>query len=342
MSRSGYDGRRGRAGWRLRCVILATLVISPALSLAISLATSLTNSMGAVARADEATYRLTVDNTWSETTHPGAFPADAHFSWLGGGTHSDAVSFWDEGSFASPGIVQMAETGGTSILAYEVEGAIVGGTAGSILNWQHWFCPDGTNHSSCGALVVEFTIDADFPLVTLVTMLGPSPDWFVGISGLALHDGTGWLDTVVVDLHPYDGGTRSQNLFELFGPQTIPPEPISLITTASGQLVGPDSLGTFTFERLGDDFVRGDANDDGALDLSDVIATLASLFGGAGSLPCRDAGDANDDGGLDISDAVHSLAHLFGGGPAPPAPYPGCGPDPSPDGLDCSAFTGCP
>jgi hypothetical protein len=36
--------------------------------------------------AETATYRLTVENRWSESSHPGAFPDDAHFSWLGGAT----------------------------------------------------------------------------------------------------------------------------------------------------------------------------------------------------------------------------------------------------------------
>ena len=200
--------------------------------------------------AQVATYRLTVDNTWSEATHPGNFPSDAHFSWIGGATHDGSVSFWSEGALATPGIKQMAETGETFALLGEVGTAVSAGTADSALDWKYWFCPPATTHPSCGSLVVEFQVDAAFPLVTLATMLGPSPDWFVGVSGLALHDGSNWIDDIVIDLRPYDGGTRDQNLFQLFGPLTTPPEPVSLITTASGQLIGPGSLGSFHFERI--------------------------------------------------------------------------------------------
>jgi hypothetical protein len=203
------------------------------------------------AQAEVATYRLTIDNTWSEATHPGNVPQYAHFSWLGGGTHTDAVSFWDVGVATSPGMTQMAENGRTTILATEISAAITAGTAGSVLSWQHWFCPAGETYLSCGVLIVEFDIDDAFPLVTLVSMLGPSPDWFIGVSGLRLHDGDDWVYNHVVDLHPFDGGTRSNNLFELGGPLTTPPDPVSLITIASGQLIGPGSLGTFTFQRLG-------------------------------------------------------------------------------------------
>lgn len=208
-------------------------------------------SIGATASfAETATYRLAVDNTWSESTHPGAFPDDAHFSWIGGGSHGAGVSFWSEGVVGTPGMVQMAENGRTDLLVGEVQAAVAASTAHGVLSWQHWFCPSATTNPSCGQLVVEFEVDDAFPLVTLVTMLGPSPDWFVGVSGLALHDGGDWIDTVVVDLRPYDGGSRDQNVFALGGPLTTPQAPVSLITIAIGQLVGPGSLGTFTFERV--------------------------------------------------------------------------------------------
>ena len=90
----------------------------------------------------------------------------------------------------------------------------------------------------------------DDPLATLGSMLGPSPDGFVGTHGFTPRDANGWIDDVTGDLLPYDGGTRDANVWELFGPLTMPPEPFSRITAASGQLVGPDSLGTFRFHRI--------------------------------------------------------------------------------------------
>jgi len=83
-------------------------------------------------------------------------------------------------------------------------------------------------------------------------------------------------------------------------------------------------------------FVRGDANGDSFVDLSDPIATLLHLFSGEDEPPCLDAADANDSGTLDLSDAIAVLAHLFlDGGPLPPPNAPGA--DPTPDGLDCRA-----
>jgi hypothetical protein len=56
---------------------------------------------------------------------------------------------------------------------------------------------------------------------------------------------------------------------------------------------------------------------------------------------CADAADANDDGIRDFSDVLDLGSFLFSGGPPPPAPFPDCGPDPTPDGLSCLAFAGC-
>ena len=90
------------------------------------------------------------------------------------------------------------------------------------------------------------------------------------------------------------------------------------------------------------DFIRGDINADGTCDLSDVINLLVCLFLGSGSCLCDDASDINDDGNVDISDVIYKLGYLFLSGSPPPPPYPGCGPDPTLDGIGCLSFPFCP
>ncbi len=104
---------------------------------------------------------------------------------------------------------------------------------------------------------------------------------------------------------------------------------------ASSNAVGTTTSSPVTFrtERF---FVRGDANDDGRLDLSDAIQILRVLFAG-GTAACRDAADANDSGTLDVSDAVTVLGYLFARGAPLRAPFPAPGPDPTTDGLACGA-----
>ncbi len=89
-------------------------------------------------------------------------------------------------------------------------------------------------------------------------------------------------------------------------------------------------------------FVRGDANGDAEVNISDASFTLRYLFQG-GSVPgCFLAVDANGDGQVDISDAAFTLGFLFLGARRPPEPYPGCGTAAGEEKLSCEASpVGC-
>ena len=86
-------------------------------------------------------------------------------------------------------------------------------------------------------------------------------------------------------------------------------------------------------------FLRGDANSDGVVDVSDPLATLVDLFGVATEPPCQDATDANDDGAVNVTDAVFVLGYLFAkGAPLPPPGPLACGLDPTADDLTCLEY----
>ncbi len=67
-------------------------------------------------------------------------------------------------------------------------------------------------------------------------------------------------------------------------------------------------------------FLRGNANGDAKVDISDMVYILGFLFLGDPAPACGDAADVNDDGKINISDPSSGLNFLFLGGPAPPAP----------------------
>jgi hypothetical protein len=95
----------------------------------------------------------------------------------------------------------------------------------------------------------------------------------------------------------------------------------------------------------GENFVRGDANADGAVNLTDGVVPLLFLFSGGAPPACMDAADANDTGAVEITDAIIIFSWLFTGGVAPVEPSPtspgypvsDCGPDATEDGLSCEA-----
>jgi hypothetical protein len=92
-------------------------------------------------------------------------------------------------------------------------------------------------------------------------------------------------------------------------------------------------------------FFRGDADADGALDLTDAVRILLHLFQGGAAPPCAEAADADDGGTVSLTDAVFLLSFLFRGASPPPLPGPPGGPCAAGSGeppfLGCATY-GCP
>ena len=90
-------------------------------------------------------------------------------------------------------------------------------------------------------------------------------------------------------------------------------------------------------------FIRCDANDDGAVDVSDPVRILNDLFVEGPQSLCGAASDCNGDRRIEIADAIFGLTYLFVGGPPPPAPFPRCAVSPETPGEECPAgSTRCP
>ncbi len=207
-------------------------------------------AQGSSTDAFEATYRVTFENNWTNTTHPNAgFPTTiAHWSPLVGGAHNANVTFWEPGKEASQGIEDMAEEGKVNPLR-DTE---IGGSSDALNSFSGSRFPASSQDDpvTLGATTtVEITVDKDHPLVTLVSMIAPSPDWFAGVHGESLLDGNGdWVESKVVTLYPYDAGTDS-------GPNYTSPDaditPHQSIESLQGDPpFSNEPVGTFTFTRI--------------------------------------------------------------------------------------------
>ena len=192
--------------------------------------------------ADGATYTVTFTSIWHDATHPyAAFPANAHFSSLIGATHNLSATFWLSGTLASPGIEQMAETGGTSLLRAELSAA-----APPV---REILAGPGLGSSPGQVTIPAFTVSRSQPLVTLVTMIAPSPDWFVGVHGLTLLDDQNeWHDEMTVMLYPYDAGTDDGTDYTSANVEPATQQPVKLLRGLSPFAAAP--IGTFTFTRV--------------------------------------------------------------------------------------------
>jgi hypothetical protein len=198
----------------------------------------------ALADSQGATYRVTFTATWSNKTHPHAdFPAHAFFSPLIGGVHSDRAVYWKVGGLASPGIKLMAEEGIPDGLASDVKADIDHGLALAVLSTPMTTDSPGSN------TIAAFQVTKDFPLVTLVAMFAPTPDWFTGVSGLSLLDDHGnWVTSKVVMLYPFDAGTQQNLRYALHQPPEPKRRPIYSLSGSEWFTTEP--VGNFNFSRV--------------------------------------------------------------------------------------------
>ena len=162
---------------------------------------------------DTATYEMTFRGLWTaDDITDSSLPGSAHFTQVIGATHNAETSLWEAGALASPGVELVAELGNTSALRREISDNANAGPA----------IAAGSSFIGPGATVsTVFTVDASLPLVSVLSMVAPTPDWFVGVSNLRLYDG-GWRDRVTVDLYPYDAGTEDGGGWSLGNPDTSP------------------------------------------------------------------------------------------------------------------------
>jgi hypothetical protein len=140
----------------------------------------------------------------------------------------------------------MAERGRQADLLAEVSAAISAGAADFSL-------AGGGLGGSPGSVTLTFpqAMRRDYPLVTLCSMIAPSPDWFVAVSGLSMIENGEWASERTAILYGYDAGTDSGATFASPDLVTTPRGVVTRFTgfpaLVNGEIV---PFGTFTFTRL--------------------------------------------------------------------------------------------
>ena len=148
-----------------------------------------------------AVYEIQFVSDWSAATHPGAYPANAHFSPLVGMSHQYGTYVFFEGVPASDGIKEMAETGATATLEDELQFSINGGAG------LNKFTGSGFNAPGASSKV-EVGVKGSQPSVTVMSMIAPSPDWFVAARTTLIDPADNlWYDEAIVHATAYDAGT---------------------------------------------------------------------------------------------------------------------------------------
>ncbi|WP_430933326.1 spondin domain-containing protein [Saccharicrinis sp. 156] len=198
-------------------------------------------SIAPVVGQSAATYDVTFTSVWNETHHT-SVPGNAHWSKLVGATHKSANTFVGIGSVASPGLKGVAELGNNTVFNGEVNTAISSGEADQYI--------DGPNlESATGDMMISMLeVSEDFPLLTLVSMIAPSPDWFIALNSFNLLDAEGaWKESVTMDIFAYDAGTDSGTDYTSGDMVTNPFQNILMI---NGPPINGNKMGTITVTLL--------------------------------------------------------------------------------------------
>ena len=186
-------------------------------------------------------YRVTFTGTWNDSDVTGTIPASAHFTELVGATHTDGQALWEPGGLATVGIENVAEVGNSTTLDAEISAAITAGTAATAFQTAGLTSfPSSTS--------TTFEVLDTHAYVTAISMIAPSPDWFVGVSNLSLMSDGNWITDQTIDLTPWDAGTEEGTLFKLNNSASNPHIPIA--APVGSPFIGSPVIGTLRFELI--------------------------------------------------------------------------------------------
>ncbi|MFT5848250.1 MAG: hypothetical protein ACJARX_000735 [Psychroserpens sp.] len=210
-----------------------------------------------------ASYDITFTSTWeNEIIDPvngnstAAIPGNAHWSNLVGATHNSDFTLVRMGMLASLGVKNVAETGSNTALMNEVN------SSEDANQWlQQGFSPFAAISS---ATLGDIVVSSDYSLLSLVSMIAPSPDWMIAIDAINLRDGNTWRDEIIIELFPYDAGTDSGTNYTSSNQVTAPFLPVSVLINEGPFNAKPIGTLTISFNQT--------------LSVGDLNSTKVSLY----------------------------------------------------------------
>ena len=172
-------------------------------------------------QGQKAEYQIVFESTWNAADH-GTLPNNPHWSKLVGATHKTSGFFLAMGDLASTGVKNIAEFGSNSQFNSEVNNAIMSNEADQYING------DDLNTAQGFITVQNLVVDKAYPLLTLLSMIAPSPDWIIAINAVPLLDSNqDWVSSISIDLFPYDAGTDDGNSYSSLNQVSTPFQPIA-------------------------------------------------------------------------------------------------------------------
>lgn len=186
-------------------------------------------------------YKVTLSTSWDPNNPESGLRVffrnpGPSFGGLMGVTHDANYKFWHPGQYASAGLRHLTQTGNTKPLQDEYFYQIEISQAEFIIKGNELEIPttyedEKKRHETS----TTFSITKEFPLVSIVSRMNPSPDYFLGISSKSLLDSNGeFVESLTVPLTLYDGGVNKA-AFDI--------DPMKNIPLSPGETIKPVQIG---------------------------------------------------------------------------------------------------
>jgi hypothetical protein len=198
----------------------AATMAAPAETMADTMGDSMATAAG------PATYKVEFTPLWTKASFPVEYPDTSlihkpHFSGLIGTGHSASYHLFAPGQPPTPGLERLSEQGKHDPLDAEIKAAIAAGNALQLAE------SDPLKDFSQTA-TTQVDVDGAHPMVSLVAMIAPSPDWFAGVADVELMENGAWVASKTVDVQPYDSGGDTADTYLAGDADANPKQPTKL------------------------------------------------------------------------------------------------------------------
>jgi hypothetical protein len=212
----------------------------------VAMATPSPAQAGAAVDPASAEYTVIFKSRWTKAEHPFEYPEPGvvtgpHFSGIIGAAHNASYAIFAEGSLPTAGLERLSEEGKHAPLDEEIRAAVAAGNAAALF-------ASGPLRDFGDSLVTTVRVDAAYPLVSLVAMVAPSPDWFTGASNVNLLENGQWVASRTIQLDAWDSGGDDGATYKAADKDNDPKKPTTRSTSrhfmTNGEVV---PVATLTF-----------------------------------------------------------------------------------------------
>ena len=188
-----------------------------------------------------ARYEVRFVAEWSAATHGDDYPVGGGFGRPVGVAHALGIVVWDDDRTAGDPVEDLAERDSIGDLLDELENFEDIGLVCDIVVGDEI-------ETSPGERTVTIRVEEDCPKVSFLARISPSPDWFVGVTGINMSDDEEWVDSKSIELFAYDAGTDDGSNFTSSNDDSFPADDVDRIT--SGRLGDGIRMGFLEFTRV--------------------------------------------------------------------------------------------